>query len=562
MTRLPILIARALLIASLFLLLHPVTRAAFAGTGKNPEILSIEVVTKLDHTSIFINLSSKPKAAPRTFSSAPFVYLNIDGASLPAGMRYIHGDERASKIHATQLDRSTVWLSILTADGQQQSVSFEERETYIITVDIRDKTAQAPEAAVEAPAREDWHKKYYLNLGGYARNETAYAISGPGGLTKVRNIFYLSSTGFIAKDISYKASVRGIYDAVFDLTDNFPRSVEEDQESEADLRDTYIDVSRGDWDLRLGKQPIVWGEAVGLFFADVVNPKDLREFVLPDFEYIRKPVWAADIEYTRNAFHLEIVWIPVPEFNEIGAQGSKFPQAIPVPSGVLPSFKGTVEPSASLENSEAGVRASYLVNGWDLSVFHLYAWDRSPANYRAVTTPSLYTFSPEHKRLNITGATLAKEVDDIILKGEFVYTHGKLFSILDANDADGVVKRDFLDYLIGLDYTFFDRLDANFQLMQRVIFGSADGLFRQDKVQTSASVWLKTGFRGNTIEPEILFISNLREPDMMIRPKVTFRYGGHWLFRAGLDIFEGVDDGIFGQYGESDRAYVETEYNF
>jgi len=39
--------------------------------------------------------------------------------------------------------------------------------------------------------------------------------------------------------------------------------------------------------VRLGRQQIVWGEAIGTFVTDVVNPKDFREFVLPDFSELR-----------------------------------------------------------------------------------------------------------------------------------------------------------------------------------------------------------------------------------------------------------------------------------
>jgi hypothetical protein len=179
-----------------------------------------------------------------------------------------------------------------------------------------------------------------------------------------------------------------------------------------------------------------------------------------------------------------------------------------------------------------------------------------------VTTPSLYTFSPEHRRLNITGFTFAKEISDVIFKGEFIYNSGKYFSVLDPGDADGLVRKNYLDYLIGLDCTFLGSLDFNFQFMQRVIFDYDPRIFREDEVRTSASVWLKTGLRDNTIEPEILIISSLRERDMLIRPKVTFKFKQRWQARIGLDVFEGVSDGLFGQYADRDRVYAEARYDF
>ena len=49
---------------------------------------------------------------------------------------------------------------------------------------------------------------------------------------------------------------------------------------------------------------------VGLFFGDVVSALDLREFVLPDFETIRIPQWAARAEYFNSNFHADLIWLP------------------------------------------------------------------------------------------------------------------------------------------------------------------------------------------------------------------------------------------------------------
>ena len=67
---------------------------------------------------------------------------------------------------------------------------------------------------------------------------------------------------------------------------------------------------------------------VGLFFADVVSAKDLREFILPDFDLIRIPQWAARVEYFKNDFHAEAMWIPVMSYDKIGKPGAEF---FPIP---------------------------------------------------------------------------------------------------------------------------------------------------------------------------------------------------------------------------------------
>lgn len=92
---------------------------------------------------------------------------------------------------------------------------------------------------------------------------------------------------------------------------------------------------------------------VGLFFADVVSARDLRSFYLPDFEQLRIPQWAARAEYYFGETHAELVWIPVPSYDNIGKPGSEF---YPLPKGA--SVRGEVRPDSSLGNTNWGGRVS------------------------------------------------------------------------------------------------------------------------------------------------------------------------------------------------------------
>ncbi|MGZ7242354.1 DUF1302 family protein, partial [Streptococcus pyogenes] len=81
-------------------------------------------------------------------------------------------------------------------------------------------------------------------------------------------------------------------DAAFDLEDeHYPAAVRRDQRRNLILREAYVDLGQGDWEFRLGRQHIIWGEMVGFFFADVVSARDMREFLLPEFESLRIAQW-------------------------------------------------------------------------------------------------------------------------------------------------------------------------------------------------------------------------------------------------------------------------------
>lgn len=573
-----------------------------------PELKRIRFHRHNKHTRLVLDLSRPVRYALASQNTPPALLLDLRGLDIDRLKKKFFklGGERIKTVQLKQLSNGVVRIIVRTRFIRDYRV-FTLKNPSRIVIDIKDKTTTAyqkpkptarptvktpeqlpavkgltspdysddpdysgdpdyPDYNDEEPfeTAEDSEETRWSNLkiNGSVVNESAYRISKTRELTKSRTTLKLNMRGELTDNISFKLGGRSYYDAVFDMTGNYPDNVEEDHETELELRETYLDLSLGNMDLRLGKQNIVWGEAVGLFFADQVNAKDLREFVLADFDDIRKPQWAALIEYSGELSHIELVWIPVLEFNDYGEAGSEFPASLALPSGVAPTVTATDEPGNNFRNSEYAARFSYLLGDWDLSIFHLYTWDKEGATIRTINSPTSYTFMPTHRRVNISGFTVAKEVNDMILKAEVIYTRGKYFSVIDSTDIDGLVKADYIDYLIGVDYTFFNNIETNLQFMQRIIPDHDDRFFRQKHISSTGSFRIKTGFFDNSVEPELLVISSLQELDMMIRPKVGFTFKDNWRLFIGADIFAGETDGIFGQYKDKDRIYTELGYSF
>ena len=133
-----------------------------------------------------------------------------------------------------------------------------------------------------------------LRLRARAAEEFAYRLHDPGDVSKLRTTGWLDAKYAFSEAVSLRVGTRAWYDAVFDATDRYPANVERDQKTEVSLREAVLGVSSGDFDVRVGRQQIVWGEAISTFITDVVNPKDFREFILPDFSELRIPIWAID----------------------------------------------------------------------------------------------------------------------------------------------------------------------------------------------------------------------------------------------------------------------------
>ncbi len=419
------------------------------------------------------------------------------------------------------------------------------------------------------PLAEKSRTTSVMTINGDLRNQTAYRLKKPHQFSKIKTDFNLNLSGEVSDNLSYVLGTRFSYDAVFDLTDNYNEDVENDQKKRVDLRDAYVDFGWGDADFRIGNQQIVWGQAVGLFFADIVNPKDMRGYILADLDQIRIPVPAVNLEYYPGSLYLQFIFIPYPDFNEFGKKGAEFDfsRAFDAQNADIVVIDPQ-RPANSLDNSELGFRLSTLIQGWDLSVFYLYDYYNFPVNYRYISVnpmgsvhPVTTTYRPKYERMQRVGYTFSKEYMNAVLKGEFIYNHEMFIASLNPADFDGILKTDTFKWLLGVDYTFFNSLETNIQLMQEIIVDYQKDM-TQEEYTTSFSIWMKTGFFENKIEPELFIVSSLNQKDSLFRLKVVYNYNTWLKFICGVDLFHGESDVDFGLFNKNDRGYVEVLYAF
>jgi AMIN domain len=400
-------------------------------------------------------------------------------------------------------------------------------------------------------------------LAGFYQFEGAYTTPAPAHFSKLKNRLEATWIGQFSENLKWKLGGGVFYDPVYDLGNFYPGPVRHDQRFEALARENYLDWSTGDFDFRFGRQHIIWGEVVSLFVADVVSARDLREFVLPDFDLIRIPQWAARAEYFKNDFHAEAIVVPWVTVDKIGKPGSDFyPYPLGPPPGYAYAIADEIKPSSSISNASYGTRLSYLKDGWDGAAFYYRSTDISPTFYRTLVggpTPTAI-FTPRHDRISQTGATLSKDFDSFVFKLESVYTTGRDFNVDRVDAANGLVRQNTLDYIVAVDVPLPQDTRLNAQFFQRVFF-NYDRDTGSHRTESDVSFLLSRQLT-STLTPEILFVTSVNRSDWMIRPKVTWVFTKNWRLVGGADFFGGSPNGYFGRYDDKDRAYVELRYSF
>jgi len=428
-------------------------------------------------------------------------------------------------------------------------------------------------AKTDKPAKDD-RTEQGIDLKGFIQGEAAYAFRDPEHWSKAKGILELGSNGRLGESAKWKVSARAYYDAVFDIEKNFyAPAVKDDQRHEFQWRETYLDIPAGEWEFRLGRQHVIWGEMIALFFADVVSARDLREFILPDFDMLRIPQWAARAEYFKDDFHAELLWVPYvtvdnvgKPFDASGKSGAEFYMYPPQTSGVPGYAIADLEkPTHKLSNTNVGLRVSGLTSGWDLSAFYYHSVDIQPTFYRTIIAAPVAPvptalFTPRHDKIDQIGGTLSKDFSDFLLKGEAVFTHGRKFNVTRLSQDDGLVASNTFDWIAGLEFTPFADGRFNVQLFQRY-YASHDPDMIPDRTESGVTLLLSGKPRRN-VEVQGLLISSLNRSDWLFRPKLTWNLEKNWRWVFGVDVFHGPTTGLFGQYDDKDRVYTELRYSF
>jgi hypothetical protein len=337
------------------------------------------------------------------------------------------------------------------------------------------------------------------------------------------------------------------------------------------MREIYMDLYFNNFDLRVGKQQIVWGKADGVFITDIVSPLNLTEFLLPDFDEIRTGVISAKFDYYIGNGTFEAIFIPQftptvkPASNSIWYVQPDFP--------ATPTFdwsKSTIHPS--LENSELFLKYSAITSKVDFDIMGGYTWDDNPAMHvqkhfgkdttAMPPTPILtgITITPQHHRLYVAGGSFSTEIKGVIFRGEGAYYNGKYFQTEDPMAIDALIQKDYLNYVFGLDFSI-GGVKLSGQFIQKYILDHDEKMV-ENKTNNMATVLARYDALRETLHFELFSYIGLTNEDALIRPKITYDYDDSFSILLGSNIFVGDRGGQFGQYKDNSMVYAKIKYNF
>jgi hypothetical protein len=329
-----------------------------------------------------------------------------------------------------------------------------------------------------------------------------------------------------------------------------------------ELREAFVDYVADRWDLRVGRQIIVWGKADGMAITDIICPRDYAEFFAAEYDDTRIPIDAAKWRYLGSSFDLEFIWLPRFIPAAFPSEGSPWFVEIEFPADVEVEYQAALEPELTLENGEFAVKASIYTSAVDLAISCFRAWDDIPTAYREVVSQGdsvRVSLRPEYERTTFYGAELSRPWGDVVLRAEAAYFTGLRFEPADELSEE-MFEKDALKGMLGVDWSPGANLAISAQFVDDFILDCEEAILNDEHTTLVTTSVSKTLFR-ETLELFGMAYFGLSDNDQYVRMAADYELADAFHLLAGVDFLSG-DGGRFGRYDDNDQIWLRAKYSF
>ena len=304
----------------------------------------------------------------------------------------------------------------------------------------------------------------------------------------------------------------------------YSAAAREQQGSEVELRELVIGATVGPLDLVAGRRQVAWGALFGQFVGDRVVPFDLRDFLLPDADFIRRPLWMVGVLAAGERASAEMLLILERRGDRLPVATSEFALASGAP------LAETDRSRVALREAEPAVRVETRAAGVDLGAFALLA--------RPDVGPPA-TAGERGERDPVVGWSAAGARGPYAVRGEAAVE-------LDRPRADGAVEN-VVRAGIVVDRALPGARTASLQWVHESASPIEDGRSRDE-----IALRLAGAPAGGPLALALELHGGL-DGDWLARPRATRSLGTAWLVELAADWFGGPPDTYYGQFNRQDR---------
>jgi len=338
-----------------------------------------------------------------------------------------------------------------------------------------------------------------------------------------------------------------------------------------DLREGYGTYATNSFVLRIGKQIIPWGKSDFVNPTDYLGAEDLT-YLSPDREMRRIGALSTQFSFTpgggSSPFSLDLVWTPV------------FPQSkMMIPTASLPSgvtVATSENPRIGLRDTEIAGKASYVGQGWDVSVSGFKGWSHKAEFFEksrslSATGYAVSVASGFYKQGAI-GADFSFTAGGFVFRGEGAYKRTANY-----NAVDPTRMPTYSEGVFGIEKKFWDDFRLQVQGLWRGLkqevpkstdsitaaIASANQLIHgyQTKNRAGASTRLAYDNADTAWKAEIFYLY-YDTKDYLWRPLFGYQWSDAFVVNIGGEQYGGPKDKPLGSLHGYNSVFLETKYVF
>lgn len=405
---------------------------------------------------------------------------------------------------------------------------------------------------VEYSEEEEETSTFAPGLTGKLTEQLAYSLYDDkphDHISSLKSSLFLDYEHKFENGFKFKANARAYYDAIYDIkgSEKFSQDELDELRSEVELFDAYIEGSITDnFDMKLGRQVVVWGRSDTIRVTDILNPLDNRRPGMVDIEDLRLPVTMAKFDYFIGDWRVTPIAILEQRFSKRPPFGSTFyPAPVARPN------------DADYSDVTYALSVGGEFTGWDVNVYAARIHD-DEGHGVGLFTP---TARIEHDKVNMFGTAFNFLTGPWLFKTEFAYFDGLKYTTTDDKE---FTRRDLL---LGFEYKGIADTSISYDMVYRNIGEYDERLLNElnplNKQSYQHAFRVSSDFMHATLTANYLISLNGEKLDEGGFQRAWIKYE----LGEGINTNIGVVDYIggsllFDKVKDNDMAYVDISYSF
>lgn len=401
------------------------------------------------------------------------------------------------------------------------------------------------------------------------RYELAYGIKDPGKLVinrpslrmqweQSKGNYFVRFDGKTDKDFVYNST-------------DYSDEVKDRYNHQSEIREFYIQASKGAFSAKLGRQLVVWGKADGGIVTDVMSPRDLTELVFTSVEDARigQDMFVADAYYqnrdTQAQHRWSLIVTPYIKVNDIALPGHPYGTDVPPTDSFPPSappapVMADERPESSWTRPEIGARWGITIGKLDWSMMAADVHDNNPIFTLESNAQSEDTLYAKYPRYQMVGFGFNWGHRSFVWKGEVAFKHNKQFNLTNQLNTE---EYQVLDIAFGFDFNANGLYTLSLELSNQHIMDWDRQLLNTRRDETVAYLIWNKPWRNETLTTQYTASAQLQDGESFHRFEVQYDINDQWSAELQLDYFDSrLPDSLFGQMKDKHRLSVQIDFNF